>query len=164
MTTDPTFRDEERARELWQEGMQELMEGRIQSAVDCFNQSLLSCPTAEGYTFRGWAVSFLGMLEQAVEDCRKAIRVDPEFGNPYNDIGVYMMQLGLLDEAIPWFQKAMTAKRYESPAFPHLNLGRVYEKKGNWTEAIASYKQALALNPEYVLAKRSLGRLVSMLN
>ena len=58
----------------------------------------------------------------------------------------------------------MHAKRYESPAFPHLNLGRVYEKKGDWTEAIASYKQALALNPDYVLAKRSLGRLVSMLN
>ena len=29
---------------------------------------------------------------------------------------------------------------------------------------IASYKQALALNPDYVLAKKSLGRLVSMLN
>src|SRR6476659_7591827 len=113
MTNDPIFRDEERARELWQEGVQELIVGRIQSAVDCFNQSLSSCPTAEGYTYRGWAVSFLGMLEQAVEDCRKAIRVDPEFGNPYNDIGVYMMQLGLLDEAIPWLESAKRAKRYE---------------------------------------------------
>ena len=75
-----------------------------------------------------------------------------------------MLEKGELDEAIPWFQKAMQAKRYESPAFPHLNLGRVYERKGNWTEAIASYKQALALNPDYVLAKKSLGRLISMLN
>ena len=85
-------------------------------------------------------------------------------GKLYNDIGAYLIEKGELDEAIPWFQKAMHAKRYESPAFPHLNLGRVYEKKGDWTEAIASYKQALALNPDYVLAKRSLGRLVSMLN
>ena len=109
--------------------MQELLEGRIQSAVDCFNQSLLSCPTAEGYTYRGWAVSFLGMLEQAVEDCRKAIRVDPEFGNPYNDIGVYMMQLGLLDEAIPWLESAKLAKRYEPRHFPYLNLGHVYRAR-----------------------------------
>ncbi len=59
MTTDRTFRDEERARELWQEGMQELLEGRIQSAVDCFNQSLLivqplkGTPTEDG-RFRSW--------------------------------------------------------------------------------------------------------------
>ena len=69
-----------------------------------------------------------------------------------------------MDEAISWFQKAMTAKRYESPAFPHLNLGRVYERKGQWTEAIDSYKQALTLNPDYTLARKALGRLISSLN
>jgi Tfp pilus assembly protein PilF len=106
----------------------------------------------------------MGRLDDAIEECHRAIARDPEFGNPYNDIGAYLIEKGELDDAIPWFQKAMHAKRYESPAFPHLNLGRVYEKKGNWTEAISSYKQALALNPDYVLAKKSLGRLVSMLN
>ena len=68
------------------------------------------------------------------------------------------------DEAIVWFQKAMQARRYESPAFPHLNIGRVYEKKGRWTEAIEAYKKALTLNPNYALAKKSLGRLISSLN
>ncbi|MDH5666711.1 MAG: tetratricopeptide repeat protein, partial [Nitrospira sp.] len=46
----------------------------------------------------------------------------------------------------------------------HLNLGRVYERKGNWTEAIDSYKQALTLNPDYTLARKALGRLISSLN
>jgi tetratricopeptide (TPR) repeat protein len=58
----------------------------------------------------------------------------------------------------------MQAKRYENPAFPHFNLGRVYERKGKWSEAIDSYKKALTLNPEYALAKRGLGRLVSSMN
>ena len=124
------------------------MEGRIQSAVDCFNQSLLSFPTAEGYTYRGWAVSFLGMLEQAVEDCRRAIRVDPEFGNPYNDIGVYMMQLGLLDEAIPWLEQAKRAKRYEPKHFPYLNLGHVYRAKGDQGRALEEYMKALEFDPD----------------
>src|SRR5262245_31745958 len=148
MSSDPNLGAEERARELWQEGVQELMEGRIQSAVDCFSQSLLSCPTAEGYTYRGWAVSFLGMLEQAVEDCRRAIRVDPEFGNPYNDIGVYMMQLGLLNEAIPWLEKAKQAKRYEPRHFPYLNLGRVYLTQGMIQKALEEFRGALRLNPD----------------
>jgi len=40
----------------------------------------------------------------------------------------------------------------------------VYERKGNWTEAIDSYKKALALDPNYSLARKALGRLVSSLN
>ncbi len=48
------------------------------------------------------------------------------------------------DEAI--VPESDDAKRYESPAYPHLNLGRVYERKGNWTEAIDSYKKALTLD------------------
>jgi tetratricopeptide (TPR) repeat protein len=43
-------------------------------------------------------------------------------------------------------------------------LGRVYERKGQWTEAIDSYKKALVLNPDYTLAKKALGRLISSLN
>jgi tetratricopeptide (TPR) repeat protein len=58
----------------------------------------------------------------------------------------------------------MQARRYESPAFPHLNLGRVYERKGRWDEALDCYKKALTLNPNYTLAKKALGRLIGMLN
>ncbi len=106
----------------------------------------------------------MGRLDEAIEECHHAISHDPDFGNPYNDIGAYLIEKGEFDEAIPWFQKAIHAKRYESPAYPHLNLGRVYERKGNWTEAIDSYKKALALDPNYALARKALGRLVSSLN
>jgi Tfp pilus assembly protein PilF len=106
----------------------------------------------------------MGRLDDAIEECHKAIAQDPDFGNPYNDIGAYLIEKGELDEAITWFQKALQARRYESPAFPHLNLGRVYERKGQWTEAIDSYKKALVLNPNYALAKKALGRLISSLN
>ena len=58
----------------------------------------------------------------------------------------------------------MQARRYENPAFPHLNLGRVHERQGKWAEAIESYKRALTLNPEYALAKKALGRLISSMN
>ena len=156
MGTNQSINDQERARELWEEGVQELMAGRIQSAVSCFNESLESCPTAEGYTYRGWALSFLGMLEQAVEDCRKAIAVDPDFGNPYNDIGVYLMKLGLLDDAIPWLEDAKFAKRYEPKHFPHLNLGHIYMAKGDQSKALEEYVQALDLDPENPVALKAI--------
>ena len=149
---------------LFQQAYELQMKGKLEDAVQLYKQSLEAFPTAEAYTFLGWTYSFMGQLNEAIEECQRAISMDPDFGNPYNDIGAYLIELNQLDEAIPWFQKAMQAKRYESPAFPHMNLGRVYERKGQWDEAIESYKEAVTLNPDYTAAKRAMMRLITLLN
>ena len=156
--------DKREAWQLFQQAYERQMKGELEEAVELYKKSIEAHPTAEAYTFLGWTYSFMGRIEDAIEECHKAIAQDPDFGNPYNDIGAYLIEKGELDEAIIWFQKALLARRYESPAFPHLNLGRVYERKGQWTEAIDSYKKSLALNPNYALARKALGRLISSLN
>ena len=156
--------DKKEAWSLFQQAYEHQMKGELEEAVNLYKRSIKTHPTAEAYTFLGWTYSFMGKLDEAIDECRHAIAVDPEFGNTYNDIGAYLIEKEQFDEAIPWFEKAMQAKRYESPAFPHLNLGRVYERKAEWDQALDSYKKALALNPNYALAKRALGRLISMLN
>jgi Tfp pilus assembly protein PilF len=156
--------DKREAWQLFQQAYEHQMKGELEEAVKLYKKSIEIHPTAEAYTFLGWTYSFMGRLDDAIEECHKAIAQDPDFGNPYNDIGAYLIEKGELDEAITWFQKALQARRYESPAFPHLNLGRVFERKGQWTEAIDSYKKALVLNPSYALAKKALGRLISSLN
>ncbi|MBF8254778.1 MAG: hypothetical protein HW373_1473, partial [Deltaproteobacteria bacterium] len=70
------------------------------------------------------------------------------FGNPYNDIGVYLMQQEKFDEAIPWLERAKTAKRYEPRHFPYLNLGRVYAAKGMMIKALEEFREALRLHPD----------------
>lgn len=156
--------DKQEAWHCFQQAYERQMKGELEEAATLYKRSIDLHPTAEAHTFLGWTYSFMGKLDEAIEECQRAIRVDPDFGNPYNDIGAYLIERGQFDEAIPWFEKAMQAKRYESPAFPHLNLGRVYERKGKWSEAIDSYKKALTLNPDYTLAKKALGRVISMLN
>ena len=156
--------DDDRARELWEQGTKLLMEGQIDEAVQLFEQSIAVKPTAEGYTFRGWALSYLGRLDEAIEDCKTAIALDPDFGNPYNDIGVYLMQKGRLDEAVPWLEKAKRAKRYEPRHYPHANLGGIYERKGRWLEAMREYKEALRYEPKYETALRALARLRAQMN
>ena len=95
----------------------------------------------------GWAYSFQGRIDEAIAQCEIAIRLDPQFGNPYNDIGVYLMQQEKFDEAIPWLEKAKQAKRYEPRHFPYINLGRVYVSKGMLQKAIEEFKGALERNP-----------------
>ncbi len=140
------------------------MKGHLDEAVSLYRDSIEVFPTAEAYTFLGWTYSFMGQLHEAIAECQRAIRTDPDFGNPYNDIGAYLIELNQLDEAIPWLERATKAKRYENPAFPYMNLGRVYERKGEWLRAIESYKTAVTLDPEYAPAKKNMMRLISLMN
>ena len=63
---------------------------------------------------------------------------------------------GRADEAIPWFEKAKRAARYEPRHFPYLNLGRLRAARGEVAEAIAELEGALAEHPGDALALRLL--------
>lgn len=154
----------EQARRLWERGTQRLSEGDTEAALDLFEQSIAAQPTAEGHTFRGWALSYLGRFDEAIDECKLAIQVDPEFGNPYNDIGVYLMQQGKLEEAIPWLEHAKLAPRYDPRHFPFSNLGTIYERKGRLAQALTEYKAALRIEPHHEPALRAVARLQAQLN
>jgi len=153
-----------KALDLFQQAYEKQMQGDLVSAIDLYKKSIEILPTAEAHTFLGWTYSFQDRYEEAIEECEKAIRTDPELGNPYNDIGVYMIERGRYDEAIPYLHRALQAKRYEALHYPHFNLGRALEKKGMWIEAIREYREALRLQHNYRLAELSLYRLTALMN
>lgn len=124
------------------------MAGDLDESIRLYRESIEVCPTADAHTYLGWAYSFQGRIDDAIAECEIAIKLDPEFGNPYNDIGVYLMQQEKFDEAIPWLERAKTAKRYEPRHFPYLNLGRVYAAKGMMIKALEQFREALRLHPD----------------
>ena len=154
----------ERAEELFAEGYRQQMAGALTEAKRLYRESIALWPTAEGYTFLGWTYSFEGRWEDAIEECLRAIEVDPTFGNPYNDIGAYLIELDREDEAIQWFEKALKAPRYESYCFPHFNMGRVYEKKGQYEKALSEFRAAQKENPQHRGALAAVRRLQAMKN
>jgi Tfp pilus assembly protein PilF len=159
-----SLRENELAEHYFQQAYAHQMRGELDEAVRLYRKSIEVYPTAEAHTFLGWTYSFMGRPDEAIRECEVAIQVDPDFGNPYNDIGAYLIELGRLDEAIPWFHRAMAAQRYEPRHYPHMNLARVWIKKGRIDDAIAELRRAAALAPEYAPARRELHRLLGMLN
>jgi len=149
---------------LWEEGTARLLLGDSEEAIRLFTRSLELLPTAEAYTFRGWAYSFAGRFDDAIEECRKAIATDPSFGNPYNDIGCYLMQKGDLDEAESWLERAKSATRYEPRHFPYLNLGRLHAARGDFVRAASEFRGALEEHPEDPLALKFLEALKYQVN
>jgi tetratricopeptide (TPR) repeat protein len=152
------------AAEYFKKAYELQVQGEYQQAIELYSRSIEAFPTAEAYTFRGWTYSFLGDYDRAIAECLEAIKVDPEFGNPYNDIGAYLIEQEKWDEAIPWFEKAIKAPRYEARLYPHFNLGRVYEHQHNWLKAKQCYATAYLLDPKYVAALAGLQRLRAAFN
>jgi Tfp pilus assembly protein PilF len=156
--------DLEQARRYFEEGYAAQMQNRLDEAIACYRRSIDARPTAEAHTFLGWVLSFQGRHDDAIAQCKIAIQVDPSFGNPYNDIGAYLIELGKPAEAIPWLERAKMAPRYEPRHFPYFNLARVYARQGRLQDAIRELRGALAIEPAYTLARRELHRLLGMLN
>lgn len=155
---------EQQAQEYLQKAYRLQMSGHLQEAIENYKASIELYPTAEAHTFLGWAYSFLGEYDTAIEECKVAIGIDPEFGNPYNDIGAYLIQRGDTEEAIPYLELAIKAKRYATPHFPRYNMGRILERRGDWFEALDEYRTALELEPGYTLAKDAYYRLLALMN
>lgn len=152
------------AWEVLQDAYQAQMEGDYDRAVELYQSSLELFPTAEAHTFLGWTYHFQGRLEDAISQCKRAIEIDPDFGNPYNDIGAYLIEQGQFDEAIPWLQQAVEARRYEPRHFPHYNLGRAYLGKEMYSQAIRCFQESLTIEPRYALARQALASLRRLVN
>lgn len=148
-----------RAQKLLLQGSQAVSHGDFESARDYFKRSAEAHATADAITYWGWMEHHRGNTQLAIDLCKQAIEVDPDFGNPYNDIGSYLVSLGRQDEAIPWLEKAKLAKRYEPRQFPHINLGNIYLSKNMQVGALKEFEAAFQINPN----DRSLAALVARL-
>jgi len=140
------------------------LNGEIDNAIKNYKLSIEYYPTAKAHTYLGWAYSLQSKYENAIDECEMAVELDPDFGNPYNDIGSYLIKLNKFDEAISWLEKAIDAADYEPRHYPYYNLGRIYEKKGDWFTAMKYYEDALNINPDYEVSKSALLRLTAMMN
>ena len=156
--------NEAKSRKVFAEAYSSHIDGRIDEAINLYQESLKWFPTAEAYTFLGWAHSYRKEYERAIEYCKMAIAIDPDYGNPYNDIGAYLIEMGREDEAVDWLKKAIVSKNYDCRFYSYFNLGRVYEEKSLVVKAITCFEEALKINPEFKAAHAELNKLKNRLN
>ncbi len=153
---DRTFQE---AVALLEKAYRDQMRGKLGEAIRIYKRSITLFPTAEAHTFLGWAYSFQNQYEDAIEECEAAIALDPEFGNPYNDIGSYLIALEQPERAIPWLERATRAARDAPRHFPWANLGRAHEALGEAHRALECYLKAHQLEPGYEFAEKAITRL-----
>jgi len=152
------------ANQLFHEAYEAQQANDYDRAIELYKRSIETYPTAEAHTFLGWVYSFQERYDDAIDECLEAIRVDETLGNPYNDIGSYLLAKGDSYGSVRWFKRALLAPRYDSYAFPHFNLGRVYETRRRFLDAARHYGLALAQKPDFAEAAVALRRMQARLN
>src|SRR6202451_962575 len=152
------------AWELLQQAYQSQMQGDYDQAIKLYTESLNIFPTAEAHTFLGWTYHFQGKIADAIAECKRAIEVDPEFGNPYNDIGSPPPPLEKKDATAPRLYTGPRAPRYDPRHFPPFNLGRAYAAKGMLARARECFNESLRIEPRYTLARQAVESLRRMVN
>jgi len=160
-TSDPVNQE---AIRLFNEAYAAQMEEDYDQAIRLYKESIEVLPTAEAFTFLGWVYSFQDRYDEAIAECLAAISIDAGFGNPYNDIGSYLIAKGDFYGCVRWFKLAMQATRYEARGFPHFNLATVLEKRGKFLEAAKHYGLALKIQPDYKNAYKALRKMQERLN
>ena len=94
-------------------------------------------------------------IAQQIATAERNIPIAPDKASVYDRLGTAYDALGKADEAIQYYQKAITANPRSPGSF--YNLGITSGKKGDLDSAILYYKKALELDPDFARALNNLG-------
>ena len=152
------------ARKWFALAFRQQMDGNFAEAAHFYERSIEIEPSAEAHTFFAWNLSLDERFDEAIDECKKAIALDPDFGNPWNDIGAYLIELGKDNEAIHYLEQALKAENYDTPYFPHFNLSRIYQRRGELNRARTQLESALSHKDDYHCAREALEEITQQLH
>jgi tetratricopeptide (TPR) repeat protein len=95
----------------------------------------------------GFALAHKGWFDEAIENFRKAIQLNPNYTAALINLGNALAAKGRFDEAIENYRKAIQINPNYTAALN--DLGNALAAKGRFNEAIKNYRQAIQINPNH---------------
>jgi serine/threonine protein kinase/tetratricopeptide (TPR) repeat protein len=96
-----------------------------------------------------------GHLYQAVEEYKRVLDLDPNYGWAMNELAYMYADVGDFDKAAELFSRYAEVSPGE--ANPIDSMGELYFRMGKLDQAIGKYKQALELKPDFYYADWEIG-------
>ncbi len=128
------------------------------TAIQYFDNVLrLDSTNLEAREYKGIFYKRTGKFDKAFEVYKDIIVRNPDYSNAYFDLGVIYLELDSLNQAYSNFDIATKTDPLFVKAYYYRGL--CSEMKGNKEAALADYKQANGMSPDYQEAKDALTRL-----
>jgi Flp pilus assembly protein TadD len=103
----------------------------------------------------GVAFVFRGDREQAVDEFKHALRLEPNYFAAYLNLANTLLDMGKHEEAVAQFHEALRLKPADAKA--HNDLGVALKSMGDVRAAVAEFQTVLSLRPDDVHAHNNLG-------
>jgi tetratricopeptide (TPR) repeat protein len=100
-----------------------------------------------------------GELQQAERVCQEILQADPYHAEATHLLGMLAHRVNRYDRAVEYIEKAIDFHQVSKAPF-HSNLGLAYQALGRLDDAVASYRQAIALKPNFPEAHYNLGNVL----
>jgi spermidine synthase len=98
----------------------------------------------------GVALADLGRSDEAMEEYRRALGLNPELARAHHNLGSELANRGRLQAAIPHFREAVRHAPAWAPA--RHKLGRALNLSGDTARALEELAEAVRLDPEHAEA------------
>ncbi|MGQ9630968.1 MAG: tetratricopeptide repeat protein [bacterium] len=137
--------------------------GRGEEILDRFRELSRANPGSATYHYAlGAALHQMQMYDEALEEFKKALELDPNLVEAHNDLAdTYSFGKNMPGEAVAEYERALKLR----PDFwvTYNNLGVTYEKLDRYDEALRELKRSLELKPGSKLVQNNLQRLETIL-
>jgi tetratricopeptide (TPR) repeat protein/SAM-dependent methyltransferase len=132
--------------------------GRGEDAVEQYTRAVTLKPDyAEAHLNLGNLLLSLGRPAEATGSYQRVAALKPDFAETHYNLGNVLAMQGKIDEAIACFERSIAIKPF---AEAHNNLGiALANDPARADQAMAQYRHALAINPQFVEAEANIGNL-----
>jgi tetratricopeptide (TPR) repeat protein len=133
-------------------GMALFASGHVDDAIHEYEKGLEINPDyAELHNNLGQALAQSSQLEEAVKHFQRAISIKPDYADAHVNLGTALLVVNRLDLAASEFSSAVNSDPRSVVAHTYLGT-TIYYGQGKVQEALAEWRKALKLNPNYVIA------------
>ncbi|TAL73050.1 MAG: type IV pilus biogenesis/stability protein PilW [Rhodanobacter sp.] len=125
-----------------------LAQGDLQDALAKLQLALKFDPDyAPAHTVIAYVYERINKVPEAEANYRKAEALEPTKGDTNNNLGLFLCRHGKEQESIAYFNKAVADPFYSTPDAALTNAGICQMNVSNMTGAEASFRDAIARNP-----------------
>lgn len=122
--------------------------GDLQTALEKVTKALQFNPNyAPAHTVIAVLYERINKLPEAEQHYRKAVALEPAKGAPNNNLGVFLCHTGKVAESNGYFRKAVADPFYQTPDVALTNEGVCQLRANDANGAEASFRDAIARNP-----------------
>ncbi|HMV45548.1 MAG TPA: hypothetical protein PK079_21180 [Leptospiraceae bacterium] len=136
-------------------------QGDIERATFYFLKAMEEGDSAESLFYLGLIQNQNGNFRDALSYYYRAILLNPDYGNPCNEIGVILLRHGREREAVFWLKRSVRCSFNDAPHIPLYNLATLYKMWNRPERSLQYLHKALELAPNFLEAIELRNQLLS---